>query len=426
MERRTSRPVGRRTDRRSRRFWGALIFGWWTLNGFATASQYHLFSGMRDAAMTWSQTLITSMASAYLWVPVTFFALWSSWRFPLDREHWARRLPLHAGAAAAVVFFRAGAVVALNGWIGWYAELPPFTRVLGANFATNASLYWMLVGAAHAVHYAEAYRRREQDAEKLRTELVRAELEALRARLQPHFLFNALNTISSMIAGRPEAAERMVARLGELLRYSLDRDGTEAVELREELELVASYLAIEEARFEDRLRVQWSIDPATLPARVPPLLLQPIVENAVRHGISPRSEPGRIEIVAERVDGMLRLVVRDDGVGLPADGVRTGRDGLGLKSTRTRLERLYGDRHGFRIDPAPGGGVIVELTIPFRVAAPSGGGSRCGESAKGPAPGDVAAAGGAPFGNGAPPGGATVPPVTAHATSGGRGMAREE
>ncbi len=361
----------RDTIRRTRTLWAALILGWWTLNGFASASQYHLYRGLGGEPITWSHALLTSMASAYLWIPITIFALWSSWRFPLDRDHWPRRLPLHIGAAAGVVVFRAGAVVVFNDWIGWYITLPPFTRVLAANFATNAFFYWMLVGAAHAVHYAGAYRRRERDAEQLRTELVRAELDALRARLQPHFLFNALNTISSLIGRRPEAAERMVARLGDLLRHSLDRDGAQEVELRDELKLAASYLAIEEARFEDRLHVHWDVDAGTLPARVPPLILQPLVENAVRHGIAPRSAPGRIHISATRVEDSLHLVVRDDGVGMPdpLHAVAHSGGGVGLRSTRTRLQRLYGEHHTFRIGHATGGGVVVEITLPFTAPA---------------------------------------------------------
>ncbi len=361
-----------RSERSTVRLWGGLILGWWTLNGFATATQYHLFHGMDGVSMTWSETLITSMMSAYLWIPITVFALWSSWRFPLDRVHLATRLPLHAAAGGGVVFFRAGAVVALNDWVGWYRELPPFSQILGTNFAHNAFFYWLLVGVAHAIHFATAYHHREQDAERLRTELVRAELDALRARLQPHFLFNALNTLSSMITRRPEAAERMVARLGDLLRHSLARSDAQEVPLSEELELVASYLAIEEVRFEDRLRVHWNVDPATLPARVPPLLLQPLVENAIRHGIAPRSVPGRIEISAERVGSELRLTVRDDGIGLRSESPWNEGSGIGLGSTRTRLARLYRDRHTFRIEPAPGGGVIVTVTLPFTVDGSEG------------------------------------------------------
>lgn len=345
--------------------WAGIILGWWTLNGFATASQYHLMRHQAEMPVSWSYALVTSMTSAYLWIPITVFALWSASRFPFERGRWVRRLPIQIAATAGVILYRAFAVVALNGWIGWYTELPPFSSLLVTSLANNTFLYWLLVGVAHAVHYARAYRQREQDAERLRIELVQVELEALRARLQPHFLFNALNTISSMVSRQPEAAERMIARLSELLRHSLDREGAPEVMLRDELELVAAYLAIEEARFEDRLNVRWEVDPVTLGARVPPLLLQPLIENAVLHGIAPRSAPGTIEISATRADGALRLVVRDDGVGPPAGASSGGGNGVGLKSTRTRLERLYGERHGFHFGPAPAGGTIVEISLPF-------------------------------------------------------------
>ena len=128
-----------RSERSTVRLWGGLILGWWTLNGFATATQYHLFHGMDGVSMTWSETLITSMMSAYLWIPITVFALWSSWRFPLDRVHLATRLPLHAAAGGGPSSFRAGAVVALNDWVGWYRELPPFSQILERTSPTTHS-----------------------------------------------------------------------------------------------------------------------------------------------------------------------------------------------------------------------------------------------------------------------------------------------
>ncbi len=344
--------------------WGAVILGWWTLNGSATASQYYFIRSSAGEPITWSHALGTGLTSAYLWVPLTVLALWMTWRYPIERERLFSRLLLHLPVALAVPVFRALAVRELNPWVGWYVELPPFPTILLSNFVNNFFFYWMLLGVAHALHFAQRSRQREQLAERLRTELVQAQLHNLKAQLHPHFLFNALNTISSLVHQDADAADRMIARLSELLRHSLDRVRTPEVELREELEFVRSYLEIEQARFEDRLRVHWEIDPDTLTARVPPLILQPLVENSIRHGIAPRSAPGRVEIVSERQNGLLHLRVQDDGIGLSGEGA-TGGGGVGISSTRARLEQMYGDRHRFRLVPAPQGGVLAEVTIPF-------------------------------------------------------------
>jgi two-component system, LytTR family, sensor kinase len=346
--------------------WAAVIFGWWTVNGLASASQYYVLRSSTDMPITWAYALLTALVSAYMSVPVTLLALWLGWRHPFEQHRWPASLAIHLLAALGVVLFRAVLVVQLNPWIGWYGEVPPFHHVLLTSFTNNFFLYWMLVGVAHAVHYARASRLRERLAERLQTELVRTQLDALKAQLHPHFLFNALNTVVSLVHTDPDAAERTLTRLGDLLRRSLKQAMAEEIPLQEELEFVRSYVEIEQARFEERLQVEWRIAPDTLPACVPPLLLQPLVENAIRHGISPRSAPGRVEIRSERCNGSLRLLVRDDGVGLGVSGAGGG--GVGLASTRKRLDQMYGGRHGFRLEAVPGGGAVAEITIPFRTA----------------------------------------------------------
>lgn len=349
-------------------WWWSLTFAWWTLNGFATASQYHFLRSSSDAPITWSHALATGMTSAYLWVPITVFALWSAGRFPLERGRWQQSLLFHLAAGVAVSLFRAVAVLVLNGWIGWYPELPPFSRILVTSFGNNLSLYWMIVGVAHAVHYAQQNRQRERLAGELRTQLVRAQLDTLKSQLHPHFLFNTLNAITSFVHDDPDRAEAMIARLSELLRHALDSAGTQEVSLHDELRFLQPYLEIEQTRFEDRLCVRWQIDPETLNARVPHLLLQPLVENSVRHGISPRSAPGTIEISTARRNGSLHIQVHDDGVGLAGGYPSQGGSGLGLANTRARLEQMYGSEHQFEVSNAPEGGVRVTMVIPFRAA----------------------------------------------------------
>ncbi len=186
--------------------------------------------------------------------------------------------------------------------------------------------------------------------------------------LHPHFLFNTLHSISALVHKDPDAADRMIARLGDFLRLTLDTAATQEVPLRQELNFLNCYLEIERIRFHDRLTTRLHVEPQTLSCRVPNLILQPIVENAIRHGIGPRSAPGRIEISAKRDHGSLRIEVRDNGPGLPAISKPNGRarEGVGLANTRERLAQLYGGSHRLELKNAPDGGLVVTLEIPAR------------------------------------------------------------
>jgi two-component system, LytTR family, sensor kinase len=197
--------------------------------------------------------------------------------------------------------------------------------------------------------------------------------------LHPHFLFNTLHAISALMDDDVKGARRMIARLSELLRLTLENVGRQEVSLRQELDALERYLEIEQIRFQDRLTVRLRVAQETLDACVPNLVLQPIVENAIRHGIAPRSSAGRIEIRAERRDGMIELQVIDDGPGLHPcgeEGVEEFKEGIGLTNTRARLRRLYGDEHLIEIKDADEGGLIVKLSIPFRQADEEGDGSQ--------------------------------------------------
>lgn len=339
----------------SHRWLGALV--WWTLDGFTSATNYHRMAQGGGAAVSWETAFRTTMVSAWSWVPLTMLALWMAERFPLDRPAWRRNVPLHLAAALGVCLARAGMVMGLNPWIGWYSALPPVQDVVFTSIANNLFLFALMVGAGHALLFAR--RSREKDEAR-----ARAELTVLRMQIQPHFLFNALNTVTALVREDPERAERMIARLSTLFRHTLDSAGAEEVPLVEELRIARLYLEIEEARFEDRLRVRWNVDPETYEARVPHLILQPLVENAVRHGIAPRAAEGTVEISAARENGALLLAVRDDGVG----GVPPEVTGVGLGNTRARLRQLYGARQSLEVEGAPGKGFAVRIRLPFRGA----------------------------------------------------------
>jgi LytS/YehU family sensor histidine kinase len=239
-----------------------------------------------------------------------------------------------------------------------------FQELFFLNFDWEMMTYWAVVGLSHAVDFHRESQDRELTAAQLRTRLAEAQLQTLQKQLHPHFLFNTLNTISALMHRDTEAADAMLERLSDLLRLTLDRVGTQLVSLKDELDFLRKYLEIEKTRFGERLQVRIDVDLDTLDAAVPNLVLQPLVENALRHGIGPKIGGGRIDISARRDGGDLRLEVRDNGVGLTADAFHTG---VGLTNTRSRLEHLYGERYRFECHTPSGGGLSVVVVIPFAV-----------------------------------------------------------
>ncbi len=227
------------------------------------------------------------------------------------------------------------------------------------------NLFGVVVGAGYAIEYYRLYQERRLRAADLEARLAQTQLEVLKMQLHPHFLFNALNTVSALVHKDVELADRMISRLGDLLRLSLQDSGVQEVSLKRELEFLDPYIEVEQARFGDRLKVDLSIDNDTLDAQVPNLLLQPLVENAIRHGIAPRTRGGNVSVKANRDNGVLHLTVRDDGGGLPEDWNEDD-GGVGLSNTRARLERLYGKEHLFELRNGTDGGLEVRLTMPFR------------------------------------------------------------
>lgn len=263
---------------------------------------------------------------------------------------------LHAGLLVATGHL---ALAAMPGWL--IRQKPGF--VWGA-FA-GVIYYWMIVLTWWSVMFLRMYRTQQATAAKLETSLAAARLDALRAQLQPHFLFNTLNAISVLADEDPSKAKRMLLRLADLLRLTLAEGGKQEVRLSEELELLEHYLDIQRARFEDRLALRFDVAPAARDAFVPVLLLQPLVENAIRHGVDPSVAGGTIAVIARRTGDALRLEVRDNGRGLsPSEGTR--KDGVGLANTRARLATLYGERQRLELVTPPEGGAAVVISLPFR------------------------------------------------------------
>ncbi|MEW6364927.1 MAG: histidine kinase [Acidobacteriota bacterium] len=239
-----------------------------------------------------------------------------------------------------------------------------YRKILAGSFSSLIQ-YSLILGGYYA--HGTYHRLREQMivAARLEAQLAQAQLQALKMQLQPHFLFNTLHTVSSLMDEDVGQARRTLTRLSDLLRQTLEHVGVQEVTLRRELEFLGGYLEIEKTRFEDRLRVNFDIDPQLLDVMVPGFMLQPLVENAIRHGIMPRPEGGCIDIRARRDGSQVMIEVADNGVGAADSG--GFREGLGLSSVRRRLQQLYGESHGLDIRTREGGGTLVALSVPLRI-----------------------------------------------------------
>jgi two-component system, LytTR family, sensor kinase len=312
----------------------------------------------------------------YWYVPATLspvmFRL--AHQFRLDGPRLVTALPIHALAAVSYSLVHCVCMIGTRFFLWDYAGKAPsvgWTSFVQRQYLLNLDYtlmtYTTLVALAYALHYSRESRARAVKEAQLETRLVEARLRTLEAELQPHFLFNTLHAISTLVHTNPDGADRMISRLSDLLRLTFDRSGAPRVSLQEELEFLQKYLEIEQTRFHDRLTVRFEVEPDTLDAEVPRLILQPLVENAIKHGVSPKPGAGQVQIAARRLDNKLWIEVSDNGVGLSAGARARLRSGVGLSNTRDRLECMYGSDH--RIEFSDGSkGLAVRLEIPFHQA----------------------------------------------------------
>jgi signal transduction histidine kinase len=339
-----------------------LVLGFWTALALLFGTQIQLINrGILGGGGSWSDALAWSFSYWFAWAALAPLVVWLSRLFLREGTSFWVSLQLHLPACFLLSF--AHLAVLLFATRATHVVSEPLRAVYAVHMQWNVVIYWVLVGATHAFHYYERFRERELRASQLEAELAQAQLHRLRAQLHPHFLFNALNAISTLIETDPEAADRMLSQLAGLLRESLREDAPHEVSFRDELSFLDRYLEIEKTRFPDRLSVALDIDPAILDARVPHLLLQPLVENAIRHGIARRAGAGRIEIRAWRENGYLRLEVEDNGPGL-REPESPGK-GIGLANTRARLERLHGQKTLLTLRGLPEGGAVASVTLPL-------------------------------------------------------------
>ena len=359
-----------------RRVVWAVVFGIWTFFAVLNASQ--VFIGMRAEGMdhSFGTMLAWQLSNWYLWALLTPLILWLGRRFPFERARWARSLAVHFLFCALVAVAHSALHNLATIYIRPFGALTnerPFLDMFWGRLASQFHLYVLIygtiLGAGYAFNYYVKFRERETRASQLEAQLAQAQLHALKMQLHPHFLFNTLNGIAGLVRdNKSQTAVRMIAGLSDLLRHTLDTEAQQEVPLRRELEFLELYLDIQQMRFPDRLRVRMEVAPETLDAQVPNLILQPLVENAIRHGIAPRAAPGTVGVRARRDDSLLEIKVYDDGPGLRPHARAGAGGGIGLANTRARLAQLYGVDHRFDVRDRAEGGVEATLVVPFKLS----------------------------------------------------------
>ena len=352
-----------------------VIVALWAFLGLVYSAPIYLevrAEGMAHAAsrvFTWGILLWVA------WAPLTPPMIWLARRYSLVVGSWKRTLPIHLPAFLILSSLHSAAAVAVVLIVKPFDDMgespkefwPRFFSRMKGSFGADLLVYGAVVGVCYAIDYYRKYREHEFIASQLEAQLAQAQLDSLRMQLHPHFLFNTLNGIVGLVRdNKNEAAVSMLVGLSDLLRHALEHSDEQEVELKDELSFTELYLKIQQMRFSDRLQIDFDIDPSLMNAMVPNLLLQPLLENALRHGIGRSTEAGWIRISAKRENGSLLITVSDNGAGLPSNWQMKTSSGIGLANTAARLQQHYGENHRFDIHNRDKGGVEVEVVIPTR------------------------------------------------------------
>jgi two-component system LytT family sensor kinase len=307
--------------------------------------------------LSWPRAFLVALLDWELWAIATPLVAGLCARFPFSRARWGVPLAVHLPAGIALGGLKLFLEAMLTPLIVGSGRPGPFSFL---KIHLTLLTYWGIVATIHVVQHYRLARARELRAAQLEMELARAQVEALKMQLHPHFLFNTLNTVAGLMRDDPDAAELMLAKLAELLRRTFETADVQELPLAEELEFIEAYLTIQRLRYGDRLRVSIDVSDAVRQARVPSLILQPLVENAIRHGVAEKPGPGRVEIGARLENAEVVVSIANDGPSLPV----TVREGYGLRNTRSRMLALYGPRGSFVFGPQPNGGAVATLRIP--------------------------------------------------------------
>jgi len=342
----------------------ALSLLFWTIYAILdSAGSFAIVSAIGEKPFL-RHILLWNFAEAYIWVLFTPLIYAIALKFSFNRRSWKKSLAVHIPASLVIAGLCAWVLIHMNMLFGWADLSTPFRARLLSLALQDLPRYFVTAGVAQLVSYQATLRERETESARLETSLAQAQIEILRSQMEPHFLFNALNSIATLTRTDPASAERMTLKLAALLRVSLDCAGSQEIPLKQELDFLQNYIDIQQTRFRDRLKVHFEIDPSLLFAPVPSLILQPLVENAIRHGIAKSAALGCVDITAARDNGTIRIEIADNGVGMKNGEAAEG-GGFGLRNTRARLQQLYGERQHFDLQDVPGGGCRVTLTIPL-------------------------------------------------------------
>ncbi len=351
--------------------WGrvwAIGFVLWTLLALLSAAGARVYYASMGNTETWGMLLAWNLSISFVWSLLTPPVCALACRFTFERSTWKTSLLVHLIACVVLSVLAAMVVVLAEPYVMSSSTEPraPFWAHTISRALMDLQRYWYILLITQAIGYYSKYRERELRSSQLEAQLAHAQLEVLKIQLEPHFLFNTLNSIAALARNDGPAAEHMTLQLADLLRSSLDAVGVHEVPLRRELLFLQKYIDIQQTRFRDRLQVELDVDPHSLGARVPNLILQPLVENAIRHGIGPRRTPGLVRILTRRDADELWMEIHDNGLGLTRGSGHVPSEGVGLRNTRARLQQLYNGDHRMSVEDAIGGGCRVSIRIPFR------------------------------------------------------------
>lgn len=350
-------------DRKDRWFRWLLIWIGWTLIGLFFSTQIY-FVLSQEKAISWWYAIRSAVPDWYAWAIFAIFIVQLSRKYRIESVGWRKALLIHIPSSVAFsVLHVALAVSVLNAFetmsghtISWWSK---FRLNFLTTFHWDVLTYWAIVGFGLCIDYYHSYQERKVKALQLEAKLAQAQLQALKMQMHPHFLFNTLNSVSVLMGHDVAGAKRMISRLSEFLRITLQNSGDREIPLRQELEFLNCYLEIEKIRFQDRLIIETDIEPGAMDFAVPNLIQQPIVENAIRHAVAPSAAAGKIRISAAVQDENLHLQVKDNGPGIQLPI----RDGLGLRNTQARLVQMYGEHCRFDAVSAVDGGTVVSIDI---------------------------------------------------------------
>ncbi len=342
----------------------------WSIPALTALSYYHLNLIVTAQPVAWLYGIVSTLPWWYVWAIFTPVIIWLAKRFPVSRDSWKTVIPsvyvpamlgfLAVHALVNLLIFR---VAGLHDVMNWELYEVHFT----SRMHVNALAFWTVLGFYNAFDYYVKYQQQEQQSFQLELQLAQANLRALKMQLNPHFLFNTLHSVAALVRKNENStAVKMLGRLGDFLRLALENQGIQQIPLKEELDFLERYLEIEKIRFQERLVVTTEVDPETENLFVPNLILQPLVENAIHHGIAPHSEAGQIIIRAKIKDNQLVLEVQDDGPGI--ENINSARKGVGLSNSIERLQQLYGRDQEIALVNADKGGLIVRITMPAQAS----------------------------------------------------------